>query len=69
MSVTIDNEIHREFTIAALRTAVLRVNLIANELTAAGVALKGGLISPESALEWAEDVAPGCLCGLAAETR
>jgi hypothetical protein len=24
-------------------------------------ALKGGFISPETALEWAEDIAPGCV--------
>ena len=50
-----------DFTLAAIRSAVLRVRLIANELESAGVALKGGFISPEMALEWAEDVAPGCV--------
>lgn len=51
----------RDFTLAAIRSATLRVRLIANELESAGVALKGGLISPEVALEWAEDIAPGCV--------
>jgi len=34
------------------------MRLIEYELEAVGVALKGNFISPETALEWAEDVAP-----------
>jgi hypothetical protein len=37
------------------------VRLIANEIDTAGSALKGGLISPETALEWVNEVAPGCI--------
>jgi hypothetical protein len=51
----------QEFVLATLRSASLRVRLIANEIDAAGTALKGGLISPETALEWVEQEAPGCI--------
>ncbi len=61
MSVIPDHDSRREFTLAAIRTAVLRVRLIEHELTAAGSALKAGLIAPETALEWVEEAAPGCL--------
>ena len=50
-----------EFVLAALRCTILRVKLIESELAAAGTALKGGWITPEAALEWAEEVAPGCV--------
>jgi hypothetical protein len=49
------------FVVASLRSASLRVRLIANEIDTAGVALKGGLITPEAALEWVNEVAPGCV--------
>lgn len=62
MSVSIDHECRREFTLAAIRVALLRVRLIEYELEAAGVALKGDFISPQVALEWAQEAAPGCLC-------
>jgi hypothetical protein len=51
----------QEFVVAALRSASLRVRLIANEIDTAGTALKGGFISPETALEWVNEVAPGCV--------
>ena len=51
----------RTVVLASLRCTGLRVKLIENEITAIGVALKGGLISPDVALEWAEEVAPGCI--------
>lgn len=56
-----DSESRRDFVLAALRSTCLRVKLIDNELSMIGTALKGGFISPETALEWAEDVAPGCV--------
>jgi len=62
MTVISNQESRRNFTLAALRVALMRIKLIEYDLEAIGVALKGGLISPETALEWAEDVAPGCLC-------
>jgi hypothetical protein len=54
----------KEFVLSALRATLLRVKLIGTELESAGVALKGDLISPVMALEWAEEVAPGCLCAV-----
>jgi hypothetical protein len=51
----------RDFVLAALRCTCLRVKLIDTELAAIGTALKGGFISPETALEWAHEVAPGCV--------
>jgi hypothetical protein len=51
----------QEFVLAALRGAGLRVRLIANDIDAAGIALKGGFITPETALEWVNEVAPGCV--------
>jgi hypothetical protein len=57
----------QEFVLATLRCASLRIRLIDQEITSAGVALKGGLISSEMALEWVEEVAPGIL-GVVAET-
>jgi hypothetical protein len=61
----------RDFVLASLRCTCLRIKLIENEITAIGMALKGGLISPDLALEWAGEMAPGCIgfipntaCGL-----
>ena len=56
-----DAESRRHFVLAALRSTCLRVRLIDNELAMIGTELKGGFISPETALEWAEEVAPGCV--------
>ena len=51
----------QEFVLATLRCTCLKVRLIENELQAIGLALKGNFISPEVALDWAEEVAPGCI--------
>ena len=51
----------QEFVLATLRSVSLRIRLIDNEIAAAGTALKGDFISPEMALEWVEEVAPGCV--------
>jgi hypothetical protein len=51
----------RDFVLASLRCTCLRIKLIENEITAIGTALRGGLISPDLALEWAEEMAPGCI--------
>jgi hypothetical protein len=51
----------RDFVLASLRCTCFRIKLIENEITAIGTALKGGLISPDLALEWAEEMAPGCI--------
>jgi hypothetical protein len=55
------NSDKQAFVLAALRSASLRVRLIGNDIDAAGIALKGGLISPEIALEWVNEAAPGCV--------
>jgi hypothetical protein len=49
------------FVLAALRSVSLRVRLINSEIEEVGTALKGGQITPQMALEWAEECAPGCL--------
>ena len=61
MSTAPDQDSRRDFVLASLRCTCLRVKLIDNELAAIGTALKGGFISPDTALEWAEEVAPGCV--------
>ena len=58
---TQDDSSRRQFVLAALRSACLRVKLIEKELEQIGTALKEELISPAMALEWAEEVAPGCV--------
>ena len=58
---TPDINSRRDFVLAALRSTCMRVKLIDNELAMIGTALKGGWITPETALQWAEDVAPGCV--------
>jgi hypothetical protein len=39
-----------EYLLAEIRCAVIRAKLMANDLTAIGIALKGGLISADNAL-------------------
>jgi hypothetical protein len=54
----------RELVLGQLRIYSLRCKLCANELDHIGVALKGGFISVECALEWAADLeepVPGLL--------
>jgi hypothetical protein len=50
-----------EFVLASLRTASQRLKLIDHEVIQIGVALKRGLISPRRAIDWCNEVAPGCL--------
>jgi hypothetical protein len=56
-----DQSSRRDFVLASLRCTSLRIKLIESEIAAIGTALKGGLISPDMALEWAEEMAPGCI--------
>jgi hypothetical protein len=42
---------HRDYLLAELRCAVLRARLWAADIEAVGIALKGGLIEPDQALE------------------
>ena len=44
------------YLLGELRCAVLRARLIETDLIAIGLALKGGLISPEQALDHLEDI-------------
>ena len=48
--------IEREYLIASVRCAKLRVALLANELDVIGTALKQELMSPEAALVALDDV-------------
>lgn len=56
-----------DYVLAVLRATCVRVRLIETELHTIGVALKGNLISPEMALECANEIAPGC-AAIVAET-
>jgi hypothetical protein len=61
MTEVYDTDRRRDFVLAALRCTCLRVKLIENEITVIGTALKGGFITPDIALEWAAEMAPGCV--------
>jgi hypothetical protein len=50
-----------DFALAAIKSAVLRLDEIRQELINAGLALKASYITPQMALDWAEEFAPGCL--------
>jgi hypothetical protein len=50
-----------EFVLAALRCTSQRLKLIDHQVIQIGVALKRGLISPQRAVDWCEEIAPGCL--------
>jgi hypothetical protein len=51
---------NQDYVLAVLRATCVRVRLIESELHTIGVALRDNLISPEMALECAEEIAPGC---------
>jgi hypothetical protein len=46
---------YKDFLLASLRAASLRAKLMDAGLTAIGVALKGNLIGPDGALQWAQE--------------
>ncbi len=50
----------QDYVLAVLRATCVRVRLIESELHTIGIALRGNLISPEMALECADEIAPGC---------
>lgn len=50
-----------DLTLGSIRSAVNRIDEIRQELINAGLALKGGYISPQQAIDWAEEFAPGCV--------
>ena len=45
----------REYLLAEIRCAAIRAKLMANDLTAIGIALRAGLIDPDNALEHLAD--------------
>jgi hypothetical protein len=51
----------RELVLAALRTVVKRLELVRAEVELAGVSLSTGTIDPQTAIQWCEAAAPGCL--------
>jgi hypothetical protein len=46
---------HRDYLLAELRCAALRARLWQHDIEAVGLALKGGLVPPEQALELLHD--------------
>jgi hypothetical protein len=50
-----------DLTLGSIRSAVNRIDEIRQELINAGLALKAGYISPQQAIDWAEEFAPGCV--------
>ncbi len=50
-----DNGPFCDYVLAELRCAVMRARLVALDIEAAGVALRGGMIDPETALAWLRD--------------
>jgi len=54
-------ESRKQFVLAELRYAHRRVLTIAAELEVIGTALREDIITSDTALDWAEENAPGCL--------
>ena len=50
-----EEESHREFLLAALRAASLRLKTLDADCVSIGVALKGDLIGAETAVAWIRD--------------
>ncbi len=50
-----DQNNRREFVLAALRAAALRAKAMEADLNTIGIALKGNLIPPETAVKWVRD--------------
>ncbi|WP_375791321.1 hypothetical protein ACE102_21800 [Bradyrhizobium sp. vgs-9] len=50
-----------DLTLGAIRSAVNRIDEIRQELVNAGLSLKAGYVTPQQALDWAEEFAPGCV--------
>jgi hypothetical protein len=58
-----------EFALGLIKSAVLRLDEIRQELINAGVALKANYITPQMAIDWAEEFAPGCIGYVPPNTR
>jgi len=54
-------DINRDIALGAIRSAIHRLDEIRQEAVNAGAALKARFISPQAALDWCEEYAPGCL--------
>jgi hypothetical protein len=54
-------ESRKQFVLAELRYAHRRVLTIAAELEVIGTALREDIITSDTALDWADENAPGCL--------
>jgi hypothetical protein len=52
---------NREFVLGAIKSVIFRLDEVKQDLINAGTALKNGMIEPQMALDWVEEVAPGCL--------
>ena len=50
-----DEKEYRQYVIAQLRLAHMRVRLLLNEIEVIGKALKAGLIEPDPAIQWLRD--------------
>lgn len=54
-------DLNCEFALGAIKSAIYRVDEIKQEMINAGIALKTGTVTPQEALDWVEEFAPGCL--------
>lgn len=50
-----DDDVHREFLLSALRAASLRAKMMSADIDTIGVALKADLIGVDTALIWIRD--------------
>jgi hypothetical protein len=55
------NKSNVEFVLGAIKAALARIDEIRQEMINAGLALRAGYITPQMALDWSEEFAPGCL--------
>jgi hypothetical protein len=55
------------FVLAELRVAALRARLVAAEIDMVGVALRGGLLGPDDAVHWLDQLDHGANIGGASE--
>jgi hypothetical protein len=60
---------HRDYLLAELRCAASRARLWQHDIEAVGLALKGGLVTPEQALELLADCDALHLVGIPPEER
>ena len=51
----------RDFALGSIRSAICRIDEIRQEMINAGLALKANYITPQAALEWCNEFAPGCI--------